>query len=126
MLGIKVIRRVGEMCLSRFNISIFIIFIISKNPNNYIYLNLTKKGGDGENGRCLTSKMSGEGSVKDRSFLRKLGRVMGIVQSKQVAVDFGWELEKIGKLIVKIIEAGKEVAQSAGMTPKSQENKGIF
>ena len=51
---------------------------------------------------------------------------MGIVQSKQVAVDFGWELEKIGKLIVKIIEAGKEVAQSAGKTPKSQENKGIF
>ena len=27
---------------------------------------------------------------------------MGIVQSKQVAVDFGWELEKIVKLIVKI------------------------
>lgn len=51
---------------------------------------------------------------------------MGIVQSKQVAVDFGWELEKIGKLIVKIIEAGKEVAQSARNTPKSQEKKGIF
>ena len=51
---------------------------------------------------------------------------MGIVQSKQVAVDFDWELEKIGKLIVKIIEAGKEVAQSAGNTPKSQENKAYF
>ena len=51
---------------------------------------------------------------------------MGIVQSKQVAVDFGWELEKIGKLIVKIIEAGKEVAQSDKNTPKSQKNKGIF
>ena len=70
--------------------------------------------------------MSGEESVKEKGVLRKLGRVMGIVQSKQVAVDFGWELEKIGKLIVIIIEAGKEVAQSAGMTPKSQENKGIF
>ena len=51
---------------------------------------------------------------------------MGIVQSKQVAVDFGWKLKRIGKLMVKIIEAGKEVAQSAGMTSKSQENKGIF
>ena len=51
---------------------------------------------------------------------------MHIAQIKQVAVDFCWELEKIGKLIVKIIEAGKEVAQSAGNTPKSQENKGIF
>lgn len=51
---------------------------------------------------------------------------MGIVQSKQVAVDFGWELEKIVKLIVKINEAGKELAQSAENTPKSQENKGIF
>lgn len=70
--------------------------------------------------------MSGKESVKDSGILRKLGRVMGIVQSKQVAVDFGWELEKIGKLIVKIIEAGKEVAQSAENMPKSQENKGIF
>ena len=43
-----------------------------------------------------------------------------------MAVDFGWELEKIGKLIVKIIEAGKGVAQSAENMPKSQENKGIF
>ena len=51
---------------------------------------------------------------------------MGIVQSKQVAVDFGQKLEKIGKLIVKIIEAGKEVAQSAENMPKSQENKGAF
>ena len=33
---------------------------------------------------------------------------------------------KIGKLMVKIIEAGKEVAQSAGNTQKNQENKGIF
>ena len=51
---------------------------------------------------------------------------MGKVQSKQVAVDFGQKLEKIGKLVVKSIEAGKEVAQSAGNTPKSQENKGMF
>ena len=61
-----------------------------------------KRGGDGENGWCLASKMSGEKSVKDNGILRKLGRVMGIVQNKQVAVDFGWELEKIGKLIAKI------------------------
>lgn len=85
-----------------------------------------KRGGDGENQRCLASRMSVQESVKDKGILRKLGRVTGIVQSKQVAVDFGWKLEKIGKLIVKIIEAGKEVAQSAGNTPKSQENKGIF
>lgn len=41
-------------------------------------------------------------------------------------VDSDWKLERIGKLIVKIIEAGKEVAQSAENMPKSQENKGIF
>ena len=61
---------------------------------------VNKRGGDGGNGRCLASKMSGEESVKDNGVLRKLGRVMGKVQSKQVAVDFGWELEKISKLIV--------------------------
>ena len=43
-----------------------------------------------------------------------------------MAIDFGLKLKKIGKLIVKINEAGKEVAQSAGNTPKSQENKDIF
>ena len=48
-----------------------------------------KKGGSGENGWCLASKMSGEKSVKDNGILRKLGRVMGIVQSKQVAIDWG-------------------------------------
>lgn len=48
------------------------------------------------------------------------------MQSKQVAVDFGWKLKRIGKLMVKINEAGKEVAQSDENTPKSQENKGIF
>ena len=32
-----------------------------------------KRGGDGENGRCLASKISGEESVKDRGVLRKLG-----------------------------------------------------
>lgn len=46
--------------------------------------------------------MSGEGSVKGRGVLRKSRRVMGKVQSKQVAVDFGWKLERIGKLIAKI------------------------
>ena len=51
---------------------------------------------------------------------------MGIVQNKQVAVDLSWKLKRIDKFVVKIIEAGKEVAQSAGDTPKSQENKGIF
>ena len=34
---------------------------------------VNKRGGDGENGRCLVSKMSGEESVKDRGVLRKLG-----------------------------------------------------
>lgn len=70
--------------------------------------------------------MSGEESVKDKGALRKLGRVMGIVQSKQEVVSLGLKLKRIGKLIVKIIEAGKEVAQSAKNTPKSQENKDIF
>lgn len=51
---------------------------------------------------------------------------MGIVQSKQVAVNLSWKLKRIGKLMVKIIEAGKEVAQSAENTPKSQGNKDIF
>ena len=51
---------------------------------------------------------------------------MGIVQSKQVAVDLVEILKFMNKLIVKIIEAGKEVAQSVGNTPKSQENEGIF
>ena len=43
--------------------------------------------------------MSGKENVKVRGILRKLGQVMSIVQIKQVVVDFGWELEKIGKLI---------------------------
>ncbi len=47
-----------------------------------------KRGGDGENGRCLASIMSGDESVKDSGVLRNLGRVMGIVQSKQVAIDW--------------------------------------
>ena len=46
--------------------------------------------------------MSGEESVKDKGILRKLGRVMGIVQNKQVEVDSDWKLERIGKLIAKI------------------------
>ena len=70
--------------------------------------------------------MSGEESVKERSVLRKLGRVMGIVQSKQVDVDLVWKLKFMSKFIAKIIEAGKEVAQSAKNMPKSLENKGIF
>ena len=51
---------------------------------------------------------------------------MGIVQSKQVAVDFVQKLEKIGKLIFKIIEAGKEVAQSAENTQKAKEIRAYF
>ena len=47
-----------------------------------------KRGGDGENGRCLASRMSVEGSAMDKGVLRKLGRVMGKVQSKQVAIDW--------------------------------------
>ena len=65
-------------------------------------------------------------SVKEEGIIRKLGRVMGIVQSKQVAVNLSWKLKRIGKLMIKIIEAGKEVAQSAENASKSQENKGIF
>lgn len=39
-------------------------------------------------------------SVKEEGIIRKFGRVMGIVQSKQEVVGLGWKLEKIGKLIV--------------------------
>ena len=46
--------------------------------------------------------------------------------NKQVDVDLVGKLKFMNKFIVKIIEAGKEVAQSARNTPKSQENKGIF
>ena len=70
--------------------------------------------------------MSGEGSVKDSGVLRKLGRVMGVVQSKQVDVDLVWKLKFMNKFIAKIIEAGKEVAQSAENMPKSLKNKDIF
>ena len=41
-------------------------------------------------------------------------------------VDLVEKLKFMNKFIVKIIEAGKEVAQSDENTPKSQENKGIF
>ena len=51
---------------------------------------------------------------------------MGTEQNKQVAVDLVGKLKFMNKLIVKIIEAGKEVAQSAENMPKSQENKGTF
>lgn len=51
---------------------------------------------------------------------------MGIVQNKQVAVDLVGKLKFMNKLMVKIIEAGKEVAQSDENMPKSQENEGIF
>ena len=70
--------------------------------------------------------MSGEESVKDEGILRKLGGVMDIVQNKQVAVDLVGKLKFMNKLMVKINEAGKEVAQSDENTPKSQENKDIF
>ena len=32
-----------------------------------------KRGGDGENRRCLVNKMSGEGSVKDNGILENWG-----------------------------------------------------
>lgn len=51
---------------------------------------------------------------------------MEITQNKQMAVDLVEKLKVMNKLMVKIIEAGKEVAQSAENTPKSQENEGIF
>ena len=41
-------------------------------------------------------------------------------------VDLAGKLKFMNKFIVKIIEAGKEVAQSAENLPKSQENKDIF
>ena len=53
--------------------------------------------------------MSGKESVKDSGVLRKLGRVMGIVQSKQVAVDLSWKLKRIYRLIVKINGSRKRV-----------------
>ena len=74
----------------------------------------------------MASKISGDESVKDNGVLRKLGRVMEITQNKQMAVDLVEKLKVMNKLMVKIIEAGKEVAQSAENTPKSQENEGIF
>ena len=43
-----------------------------------------------------------------------------------MAVDLVEKLKFMNKFIVKIIEAGKEVAQSAENMPKSQENKCIF
>lgn len=39
----------------------------------YGFDKVNKRGGDGENGQCLASKISGEESVKDRGVLRKLG-----------------------------------------------------
>ena len=51
------------------------------------FVKANKIGCDGENGQCLASKISGEESVKDRAVLRKLGRVTGIVKSKQVVID---------------------------------------
>ena len=43
-----------------------------------------------------------------------------------MAVDLVEKLKFMNKFIVKIIKAGKEVAQSAKNMQKSQENKGIF
>ena len=63
---------------------------------------VNKRGGDGKNGRCLASIMSGDESVKDMGFSRKQVRLMGIVQNKQVAVDLSWKLKRIDRLIVKI------------------------
>ena len=51
---------------------------------------------------------------------------MGIVQSKQVAVDLIEKLKFMNKFIVKIIEAGKEVAQSAENTQKAKEIRAYF
>lgn len=68
--------------------------------NKEMFVKADKRGGDGENGRSLASKMSSEESVKDKGALRKLGRVMGIVQSKQEVVSLGLKLKRIVKLIV--------------------------
>ena len=51
---------------------------------------------------------------------------MGTEQNKQVDDELVGKLKFMNKLIVKIIEAGKEVAQSAENMPKSQENQDIF
>ena len=42
--------------------------------------------------------MSGKESVKEEGIIRKLGRVMGIVQNKQVVVDFGRKLKEIRQI----------------------------
>ena len=49
---------------------------------------VNKIGGNGENGRCLARQKSNGESVKEKGVLRKFGRVMGMVQSKQVAIDW--------------------------------------
>ena len=64
--------------------------------------------------------------VTEKGVLRKFGRVMGMVQSKQVAIDWTRNWREYVNLLLKLMEAGKEVAQSAENMPKSQENKGIF
>lgn len=65
-------------------------------------------------------------SVKEEGIIRKLGRVMDIVQNKQVAVDFGWKLKRIDKLIVKINGSRKRGGSKCWKYAKSQEDKGIF
>ena len=57
---------------------------------------------------------------------KKIGASNGQSANKQMDVDLVGKLKFMNKFIVKIIEAGKGVAQSAENTSKSQENKGIF
>ena len=87
---------------------------------------VNKIGGNGENGRCLASKMSGEECVKDRGVLRKLGRVMGIVQSKQVVVDLSLELKKIGKLVVKLLKQEKRWLKVLEIRQKAKKIRAYF
>ena len=63
---------------------------------------------------------------KGKRCFKKIGASNGHSTNKQVAVDLVGKLKFMNKLKVKIIEAGKEVAQSAENMPKSQENKSIF
>ena len=66
------------------------------------------------------------GKCKGWQCFKKIGASNGQSANKQMDVDLVGKLKFMNKFIVKIIEAGKEVAQSAGKTLKSQENRGTF
>ena len=60
------------------------------------------------------------GKCNGQGLFKKIGASNGQSANKQVAVDLVGKLKFMNKLIVKIIEVGKKVAQSAENTPKNQ------